>query len=240
MANSTFLGGATRNMVLAGSAVVVVAWIAGEPVGVLVSDTIGGATAWVRGVTVGYDAASCRKDPVGCLNNEASRLEVTKQRIETALRQLRPAANGVREIIRTQGNQVRPRQSVPAGRPPAAASGADPAGTGRVRRRDLPERGGADPAAARALCVAARQHPRSCSQTERFPARISCQWGNARCRVPYPTGKSGADGADGPNVSPMLRKMRTIAPENGQIGPEKKVRRVVLQNDPHLRQNRSG
>jgi hypothetical protein len=34
-----------------------------------------------------------------------------------------------------------------------------------------------------ALCVGARNHRRSCSQTERFPARISCQWGAPRAHI---------------------------------------------------------
>ena len=33
------------------------------------------------------------------------------------------------------------------------------------------------------LTVAARHHPGSCSQTERIPARISCQWGERRAHI---------------------------------------------------------
>ena len=55
------------------------------------------------------------------------------------------------------------------------------------RKRDKRDAGRRDvfpaPGCLRLLSVMARQHPGSCSQTERFPARISCQWGRTCAHI---------------------------------------------------------
>lgn len=95
----------TRNLVrlgMVGGLLLGAASLAGQPAVELVRDAVSGTYGWLRGATVGYDAAACRTDPVPCLRAEGGKLEVTHQRIETALGQIRPAQESVQGIIRTQ------------------------------------------------------------------------------------------------------------------------------------------
>ena len=72
----------------------------GQPVSVMLADGVSVAGKWVRGITIGYDEASCKRDPVGCLQFQQDRLIGVSQRIDSALGQLQPAAESIRETIR--------------------------------------------------------------------------------------------------------------------------------------------